>query len=201
MSKDFTKQFFIQSWGEDGYYENFSYGVGIDKVCDLCLYPFININKEVLEIGSGGGVFTNKIFRSVKRLTCLDVIPKPNGFPDSINYIELGNQDYSCTGVPSNSIDFAFAYNVFCHLSNDAIKQYLVSVNRVLRQGGDFVFMLSAYGRTSDQPLGTLLPMGHFVQDERTLPLVIVEGWEVVSENMIPEHRDIIVHLKKVWND
>jgi len=108
----------------------------------------------------------------------------------------LDNQDYSCTGVPDSSINFAFAYNVFCHLSNEAIKEYLESVNRVLRPGGDFVFMLSSYGRSRDD-LGTLLPVGHFAQDERTLPLVIGEGWEVISPNIIPEHRDIVVHLKK----
>lgn len=193
---DFSKQFFIDSW-PDGYYENFSYGVGIDTVCKICLYPFVNSTVRVMEIGSGGGVFTQRIWPKAGSLTCIDVIPRPNHFPENVEYIELGNQDYSCTGVKNNDYDFAFAYNVFCHFSNDAIRQCLQSVQRVLRPGGDFVFMLSAYGRASGQDLGTLLPMGHFAQDERTLPLVIGEGWEVISENMIPEHRDIIVHLKK----
>lgn len=193
MNKDFTKQFFIQSWGA-GYYENFSYGVGIDKVCEVCLYPFVNSTVRVLEIGSGGGVFTERIWGKAGSLTCIDVIPRPAHFALNVEYIELQNQNYHCAGIINDSIDFAFAYNVFCHLSNEAIWQYLQSVNRVLRSGGDFVFMLSKYGGE----LGTLLPIGHFAQDSRTLPLVIGEGWQVVSENMIPEHRDIIVHLKKI---
>lgn len=195
MSNDFTKSFFTQSWGKDGYYENFSYGVGIEKVCEVCLYPFINSTVRVLEIGSGGGVFSQRIWGKAASLTCIDVIPRPDHFMPSLNYIELDNQDYKCTGVEDNSIDFCFAYNVFCHLSNQAIKQYLESINDVLRPGGDFVFMLSSYGK--GLPLGILLPVGHFTQDERTLPLVIGEGWQVVSENMIPAHRDIIIHLKK----
>lgn len=189
---DFTKDFFKSAWGPQGYYENFSYGVGINKVCKVCVEPFA-LGSNVLEIGSGGGVFTNRITEWTGRLTCIDVIPKPDPFTPIAKYIELDNQDYFCTGVPDNSIDFAFSYNVFCHLSNEAIRQYLVSVKRVLRNGGDFVFMLSSYGGE----LGTLLPVGHFAQDERTLDIVIGEGWEIVSRNMIPEHRDIIIHLKK----
>lgn len=189
---DFTKDFFKTAWGPGGYYENFSYGVGIDNVCAKCLYPFLAQDKKVLEIGSGGGVFTKRIFPWAAELTCIDVVPQtPGAICDK--YIELDNQDYFCTGVPDNSIDFAFSYNVFCHLSNEAIRQYLTSVNRILAPGGDFVFMLSSYGGE----LGTLLPVGHFAQDERTLDLVIGEGWDIVSRNMIPEHRDIIVHLKK----
>lgn len=194
INMDFTKDFFKQAWGPEGYYENFSYGVGIDKVCEVALYPFTNKDTVALEIGPGGGVFTTRIFGYVKALTCIDVIPRPTGFPVDINYIELQNQDFFCAGVPDNSINFAFCYNVFCHLSNDAIRQYLVSVHRVLRTGGDFVFMLSSYGGE----LGTLLPVGHFAQDERTLDLVIGDGWEIISRNMIPEHRDIIVHLRKL---
>lgn len=198
MTPDFTKQFFTDSW-PGGYYENFSYGVGIDKVCEKCVYPFAE-GKEVLEIGSGGGVFSVRLFVLAKKLTCIDVVPKPDLFDSipGINYIELPDKDYNCTGVDDNSKDFAFSYNVFCHLSNEAIRQYLKSVHRVLKTGGDFVFMLSSYGRgLPDDQLGTLLPMCHFVQDERTLLLVIGEGWQIISENMIPEHRDIIVHLKK----
>lgn len=194
ITTDFSKEFFVQSWGKDGYYEHFNYGVGIDRVMEKCVTLFA-LEKDVLEIGSGGGTFTRHLFGISKSLTCIDVIPMPI-FLTCDTYIELDNQDYNCTGLEDNSFDFVFCYNVFCHLSNDAIRQYLASVNRVLRPGGDFVFMLSAYGRGRDD-LGTLLPMGHFVQDERTLDLVIGEGWTIVSRNMIPEHRDIVIHLKK----
>lgn len=195
MNKDYDKEFFIRSW-PGGYYENFSYGVGIDKVCKFCVLPFA-LGNRVLEIGPGGGVFTNRITMWTSRLTCIDVIPQPESVK-CCQYIELKDKDYHCTGVPDESIDFAFSYNVFCHLSNDAIRQYLTSVHRVLVPGGDFVFMLSAYGRGLPVP-GELLPMGHFAQDERTLDLVIGEGWDIISRNMIPEHRDIIVHLKKYY--
>lgn len=193
-NQDFTKEFFVRTWGPEGYYENFSYGVGIDKVCERCLYPFLK--GDVLEIGSGGGVFTQKIIShscNVDTITCIDVIPKPEHF-NSVIYIELDDQDYYCSPVPDEYVDFVFAYNVFCHLSNEALIQYLKSVRRVIRTGGNFVFMLSSYGGE----IGTLLPMGHFAQDDRTIGKIVGEGWQIVSRNMIPEHRDIIVHLKAI---
>lgn len=193
---DYDKEFFVRSWGTGGYYENFSYGVGIETVCQRCLYPFVNSTVRVLEIGSGGGVFTQRIWPKAGSLTCIDVIPKPDHFMPSVNYIELDNQDFKCTGVPDSSIDFAFSYNVFCHFSNEAIREYLKSVQIVLRPGGDFVFMLSRYGKGLAE-VGELLPVGHFAQDERTLPLVIGKGWKVVNSDMIPEHRDLIIHIQK----
>jgi SAM-dependent methyltransferase len=192
MTNDFTKEFFIRTWGPGGYYENFSYGVGIEKVCEVCLYPFLKQDKQVLEIGSGGGVFTERIIKETRWLTCIDVIPKPKNI-NPLVYIELPDKDYSCTRIPDHSQDFAFAYNVFCHLSNEALTEYIKSVYRVLKPGGDFVFMLSSYGGD----LGTLLDMGHFAQDDRTIDIVVGPEWEIVSRNMIPEHRDIIVHLRK----
>lgn len=193
MNQDFTKEFFVRTWGPDGYMERFSYGVGINKVGDICVYPFLKFPKmDVLEIGCGAGAFTEMMI-GLCNLTCIDVIPKPYHL-HSLTYIELPNKDYYCTGVPDNSQDFVFAYNVFCHLSNEALIEYVKSVRRVIRTGGDFVFMLSSYGGE----LGTLLPMGHFAQDDRTIDIIVGEGWQIVSRNMIPEHRDIIVHLKAI---
>lgn len=193
MNQDFTKEFFVRTWGPDGYYENFSYGVGIDRVCEVAVYPFVNELTNVLEIGSGGGVFSKRIVQKVLSLTCIDVIPKPSRLLCD-HYIELSDQDYYCSPFQDGTFHFVFAYNVFCHLSNEALIEYVKSVRRVIRTGGDFVFMLSSYGGE----LGTLLPMGHFAQDDRTIDIIVGEGWQIASRNMIPEHRDIIVHLKAV---
>lgn len=201
---DFSKRYFQKVWGE-GYYEHFSYGVGIDCVFETCVSPFLSEDKKVLEIGSGGGVFTEMIQGKVK-LTAIDVIPMPARFMEFENfrYHELPDKSYDCGPIKSESVDFCFSYNVFCHLSNDAIAEYLKSVYRVLKSGGNFVFMLSRFEHArnhvdnSDKySLGDLLPMGHFYQNERTIDLVIGEGWDIINRDMIPEHRDTIIHLNK----
>lgn len=200
-----NKEFFQRTWGPDGYYEKFSYGVGIDKVCEVALYPFFNKSKIALEIGSGGGVFTEIVLDFFGWVYAIDVIQMPSKFQFFKNfyYIELPDNTYNCYAVKDNSIDFCFSYNLFCHLSNEHIGEYIADVYRVLTPGSDFVFMLANYAHTKkhldrEYELGELTPVGHYVQDERTIDLIIdKEKWEVVSPNMIPEHRDIIVHLKK----
>jgi cyclopropane fatty-acyl-phospholipid synthase-like methyltransferase len=203
-NQDFNKEFFQRSWGKDGYYEEFSYGVGIENVCKLALYPFLDPNKKALEIGCGGGVFTERMIGQFYSVHALDVIKMPdrfNLFP-SFEFTELPDQTYECLGIESDSIDFAFSYNVFCHLSNEALTSYLADVNRVLKSGADFVFMLSNYRnvqtKQDSDKFGNRLPMGHFYQDARTLDFIMGSGWEVVDRNMIPEHRDTIIHLRKI---
>lgn len=197
-TKGFNKKEFQTFWGEDGYIENFSYGVGIETVCNVCLYPFIKGN--VLEIGSGGGTFTKRIKAN---LTAIDVIKKPKLFDSlGLNYIELGDRDYKCTGVESGSIDFAFSYGVFCHLPNHALIEYLQSVNRVLKTGGDFVFMLSEYSRYKPYSMkfkfGEMTSRGHYYQNLKTVRLIVGEGWKIVNVDMIPEHRERMIHIKKL---
>jgi|SRR5688572_15925966 len=197
----FTKEFFQQAWGEGGYVEPFSYGVGYHKVCEVGIYPFLG---KALEIGSGGGTFTEKMLGRFD-LTVVDVIKKPPQFNGwDLTYIELPDQSNDLPGIKDGSIDFCFSYNVFCHLSNDFIKGYLKSVRRVLKTGGNFVFMLANFEHSKahlnhdNYKLGQLLDFGHYYQDDRTIDLIVGEGWEIVNRNLLPDHRDILVHLKSI---
>lgn len=195
----FTKEFFQQAWGEGGYVEPFSWGVGYEKVCETCIFPF---SGDALEIGCGGGTFTLKMLGNFKSLTCVDVIRKPPQFEGlDLTFIELPDQSNDLKPIKYASIDFCFSYNVFCHLDNDFLKGYVKAVHRVLRSGGDFVFMLANYESskehlTKEYNLGDLLDFGHYYQDDRTID-IIKGDFEVVNRNMLPEHRDILVHLKK----
>lgn len=210
---DYTKAFFQKAWGPDGYFEDFSYGVGIDKVTARALFPFVNENKTALEIGSGGGSFTRRMYGLFGRLIAIDVIPRPasfTGVEPYFSYIELADQCFQCSGVAGQSIDFIFSYNVFCHLSDVALDEYFTDIARVARPGADFVFMLSNYEKVSqlyfpdkaaDFTRGQMCPNGHFYQDALTVQwLTHPELWLIVDDNMIPEHRDRIVHLRRRYS-
>lgn len=208
--QEYTKEFYQRSWGAKGYYERFSYGVGIETVCQKCLYPFLSQDKIAVEIGPGGGVFTERMIGEFKHLTALDVIKRPAQLTDrnDFTYIELPDKSSDCPGIRSASVDFVFSYNVFCHLSNKFLIKYIVSINKILKSGGDFVFMLSNFhnvkqyfiDKAENYQFGDMLPNGHFYQDNRTIDIIAGDGWEIINRSMIPEHRDIIVHLKKKEN-
>jgi ubiquinone/menaquinone biosynthesis C-methylase UbiE len=202
---DFTKEQFINFWGSNGYYEAFTYGIGIQEVINRTIVPFSN--KTCLEIGCGGGVFTKVLSEQFDVVIGIDVIPIHDGVRyHNVKYIELDNQDYKCTGIPDNSIDFVFSYGVFCHFSNDAIKEYLQSIYRVMKKGGDCVIMISNFDKLkaefpdfddwSKYKLGDRMLIGHFYQDDRTVD-IMKHKFKIVSRNLTPDHRDIVVHLKK----
>jgi len=202
---DFTKQSFIDFWGDTGYYEEFTYGIGIYEVIERTIVPFSN--KTCLEIGCGGGVFTKVLSEQFDEVTAIDVIPIHDGIRyHNVKYKELDNQDYNCSGIPENSIDFVFSYGVFCHFSNDAIKKYMQSIYRVLKPGGNCVIMISNFDKLkvefptfadwSKYKFGDLMSIGHFYQDDRTVD-IMKHKFKIVSRNLTPDHRDIVVHLKK----
>ncbi len=203
---DFTKEEFQNFWPM-GYYENFGWGVGIETVIAKSIIPFLDPNKIALEIGCGGGVFTKRM--RFKHTYAIDVIKKPASLDgiSNLTFIEAPDRDFTCFGIEDNSIDFCYSYGVFCHLSNTALIEYVNSVYRVLKPGGDFVFMISCFENIkaanpnfedySKLKLGDLMKIGHFVQDQRTIRLIVDSRWETVTENLIPNHRDLIIHLKK----
>lgn len=201
---DFTKQDFINFWGT-GYYEEFTYGIGIQEVIERTIVPFGN--KTCLEIGCGGGVFTKVLSEHFDKVIGIDVIPMHDGVRYyNVKYIELDNQDYKCTGVENESIDFVYSYGVFCHFSNDAIKEYLQSIYRVLKPGGECMIMISnfeklkadfpTFANWDEYKFGDMMSIGHFYQDDRTVDIMKYK-FKIVSRNLTPDHRDIVVHLKK----
>jgi ubiquinone/menaquinone biosynthesis C-methylase UbiE len=203
---DFTKEQFINFWGNTGYYEEFTYGIGIQEVINRIIYPFGGV-ETCLEIGCGGGVFTKVLSNTFSKVIGIDVIPLHAGvIYHNLEYKELDNQDYKCTGVDDNSIDFVFSYGVFCHFSNDAIKEYLQSIYRVMKKGGDCVIMISNFDKLkaefpdyddwSKYNLGDRMLIGHFYQNDSTVD-IMKHKFKIVSRNLTPDHRDIVVHLKK----
>ncbi len=149
----------------------------------------------------------------MKHLTAIDVIKMPPNFMRfaNFNYMELADKDYSCTDMSPDNFDLAFSYNVFCHLSNDALREYInVGAYKVVKPGADFIFMLANFKYTSQKFEGSaeykrednrLTPIGHYHQDEKTVhDIVDTNLWEIVNDDLVPHHRDIVIHLRKKTN-
>jgi len=95
-----------------------------------------------LEIGCGGGQWSKAIYPRVAKLYAVDILSATyNKFweyvggdaTDKIEYLHV--KDFNLSGVPDNSIDFVFSYDVFCHISLSGQKEYMKSLKRVMKPG------------------------------------------------------------------
>ena len=102
-----------------------------------------NKDKNVLEIGCGAGYWTKFLCEHSKNVTAIDLLPNSPFQLDNFTYIENKNMQFDCKNIQDESIDFAFSFGVFCHLSASACESYLKDVFRVLTKGGTAIFMYS----------------------------------------------------------
>ncbi len=131
-------------------------GEGVVACIDrMLIAPFIGEAETILEIGSGGGRFTDALARRAKRLIATDTSPtmvsllrkRFEGRPS----IEIRRVDgFRLGGLADQSIDAAFSYDVFIHLTHWHVYSYLEELHRVLRPGGRAI----VHHANSFSPLG-----------------------------------------------
>jgi ubiquinone/menaquinone biosynthesis C-methylase UbiE len=102
--------------------------------------PFLGTTDVLLEIGPGGGRFTEVLLPKCKKLIAVDTSPTMlellrDRFGDGHIDYQLGDGQ-GLGGVASSSVDAAFSYGVFVHLQHWDIYNYLRELHRVLKPGG-----------------------------------------------------------------
>jgi SAM-dependent methyltransferase len=110
----------------------------------------------VLELGCGGGKFSQRLAPLCRSLVCADISKAmidhtratlaERGSDANVTYRVLNGVDFE--GIPSASVDFIFSYDVLLHVQIQNVFSYLVDARRVLRDGG--VFMLHQINLGSD---------------------------------------------------
>jgi SAM-dependent methyltransferase len=124
------------------------YGLAVASPDDVVPYldrtvvsPFIGQVDVIVEIGPGGGRFTEILLPKCQRLVAVDTSAT---MLDLLRERFLGRDDLECVlgdgrGLPrvaDESVDAAFSFDVFVHLQHWDIFNYLVELQRVLRPGG-----------------------------------------------------------------
>lgn len=146
---DTSKEDFILAW-PGGYEEDFRfYPSDTESKVAKAISQFANPDGICIEIGPGRGLWTQRyLVPSFQKVVCIDVIHRPSGLEsDRIEWKEVGSKDYSCSGVATASMDFAFSFGVFCHLSQVACQAYLDSLFRVLKPGSSALLMFGNWSR------------------------------------------------------
>jgi ubiquinone/menaquinone biosynthesis C-methylase UbiE len=99
---------------------------------------------DVLELGCGGGKFSRRIAPRCRSLLCTDISAAmiehtraglaDDGLDANVSYKVLNGRDFE--GIPDESVDFIFSYDVFIHLQPQNVYGYLRDARRVLRPNG-----------------------------------------------------------------
>jgi ubiquinone/menaquinone biosynthesis C-methylase UbiE len=110
--------------------------------------PFLGTCDVLLEIGPGGGRFTEILLPKCRRLIALDtsetmlaLLEERFRGDERLEY-RLGD-GRGLRGVASASVDAAFSYGVFVHLQHWDIFNYLTELERVLKAGGKAIIQHS----------------------------------------------------------
>ena len=115
------------------------------------LEPNIPIGSRVLEIGPGGGRWTEPIVKRAAHVTVVDLTPeciqlckeKFGGFRN-ISYFVNDGKDLSF--ISPNSIDRLWSFDVFVHIQSPDVENYIAQISAILVTGGRGIIHHSANG-------------------------------------------------------
>ncbi len=142
-------------------------------------------NLTVLEIGCGGGQWSKFLHQHVGKLHCTDLLSATyNNFwnyvghdkIDKITYHQV--HDFSLEFIPDNSIDFVFSYDVFCHISEIGILEYLKNLYPKVKVNAELMIMYAD-------------PKKYIINEPEHLPQFI----QTLPKNIVYQNQNDLIEL------
>lgn len=111
------------------------------SVIEQVLRPNIPGGGVVVEIGPGGGRWTEELQKRASRLTGLDISQAcvdtcKARFADCANVEFRVSSGTDLAGVGDNSVDSIWSFDVFVHINEKELRAYAAEFARVLKPGG-----------------------------------------------------------------
>jgi SAM-dependent methyltransferase len=118
------------------------------------LEPNIPVGSRVLEIGPGGGRWTELLLQRGKHVTAVDLTPEciavcRERFKDARNIEYQVNDGRDLGFVPTGSIDRIWSFDVFVHIQTRDVENYVAEFPRILVAGGVAVIHHAKSGRAT----------------------------------------------------
>lgn len=152
-------------------------------VRDHFLKPYISPNTTVVEIGPGGGRWTQYMLKA-KRLYAVDYHQellnelKSNFDAGNIAYIKNNGDDFP--NIKDGSVDFLFSFGTFVHLDVDIIDRYLRNMKALLNKGSNAVIQYS----DKTKPLGKGNAGFSENDPDRMRELILSHGYSIYEEDV-----------------
>lgn len=187
-------------------------------IMDEYVKPYITENSIAIELGCGGGKFTQYLAPLCHKVIAMDISSAM--VARAVRYLALqgvANVQYVVNDGKSfigadPPVDLIFSYDVFLHLPIELVYAYLVDGRRVLSDDG--VFILHQQNILFDKVMDRMVyqaekqwweyPLGHpdtigrmfFTTPDVSKAMAARAGYEVIKEGSRLE-RDILLALRK----
>jgi hypothetical protein len=117
----------------------------------MCIKPYVNERTVACEIGPGRGAWTRCLLPA-KEVWCLDALSAEYnrfweyiGPAPHVRYFQV--DDFSCSMLPDDGIDYLFSFGCLCHVSFAGISEYMKNLFTKLRHGAHAFIMVADYDK------------------------------------------------------
>ena len=130
------------------------------KVVKRYLRPHVTPDSVVLEIGPGGGRWTQFLI-SAREVVLVELNAQffrylRKRFRRNRRKLRFyQTSGYELAGIDDGSIDFVFSFGTFVHIDPEGIVEYLGEIARVLRSGGTGTIQYADRTKPSSRPCPT----------------------------------------------
>jgi len=148
------------------------------------LLPYVNSDSVVLEIGPGGGRYTQYLL-SAKQLILVELNPEffpylTKRFKGHVSKFRFyRTKGYELHGIDTSYVDFVVSFGTFVHIEPEGIYEYLKNIKRVLKPGGIVAIQYANKRKKEAQRNLTFSDMN----PDRMEELIRRSGLELIEDN------------------
>ena len=147
------------------------------------LIPYLSSNTSVLEIGPGGGRWTQYMLET-KHIYVVDyhqeILDELKSNFDMPNMTFINNNGNDFPDIPEKSIDLLFSFGVFVHLDIDIIDNYLKNIKPLLHKKSNVIIHYS----DKTKPMAKRNRSFSDNNPDKMRKLVLSHGYSIYEEDL-----------------
>jgi len=159
--------------------------------------PYLDVDKVALEVGSGGGRFTQYLL-PFKKIYCVDINAEMfdylrRRFPQVKNLEFVHSSGSDIPGVPNGSIDFVWSFGTFVHIEVPELRGYLEAFKPLLRPNARLTIHYTDKTKPEAMRQAVLAQMTR----SRMHDLLATHGYRILEEDVEQMiHSNVVAFVK-----